>query len=53
LFSGDEIERIIAWLHEFDWGIKTGRVAPDRTSLEMLCYRCVRVRSIAGDRAAV
>ena len=52
LFSDKEIERIIAWLLEFDWGIKTGRIAPDRASIEILCYRCVKVRSIAGERAA-
>ena len=52
LFSCGEIERIIGWLLEFDRGIKTGRVAPDRKSLEMLCYRCVKVRAIAGEKAA-
>jgi DNA polymerase III delta subunit len=52
LFSCEEIERIVAWLLEFDWGIKTGRVTADRKSLEMLCYRCVRVRAIVGETAA-
>jgi hypothetical protein len=36
---------VLGWLLDFDIGIKTGGIEPSRNTLEMLCFRIVRVRT--------
>ncbi|MBN2188811.1 MAG: hypothetical protein JW699_05110 [Chitinispirillaceae bacterium] len=52
-FSSEELERILAWLLDFDTGIKTGRVEQGKRSLQMLAYRCCAVRLLLAEGAAV
>jgi DNA polymerase III delta subunit len=51
-FSELELSMILAWLLDFDTGIKTGRIEPGRNSLEMLCFRIVRAHAAVGERKA-
>jgi DNA polymerase III delta subunit len=51
-FTSEELERILGWLLEFDHGIKTGRIDPGKQALQMLCYRCIRVRDLPQEEAA-
>ena len=38
---------IIGRLFDFDIGIKTGRIEPDRSAFELLCYRFIRAGAVA------
>ncbi len=51
-FSERELAIILSWLLEFDLGIKTGGIEPERNALEMLCFRIVRVSFAAQEREA-
>jgi DNA polymerase III delta subunit len=51
-FTAEELERIIAWLLEFDYGIKTGRIEAKEQTLQMLCFRIVKVRALVWEGAA-
>jgi len=44
-FSERELSMVLGWLLDFDIGIKTGGIEPSRNTLEMLCFRIVRVRT--------
>ena len=52
-FTGEELAAVLSWLVEFDAGVKTGRVAPEQSSLQMLCYRIVRARQVLQERHEV
>jgi DNA polymerase III delta subunit len=51
-FTADELERILAWLLDYDMGIKTGRIGQDKKSLQMLAYRCCNARTIIREGGA-
>ena len=44
-FTEEELAKIFKWLLDFDVGSKTGKFEPTRQSLQLLCYRIVRVRA--------
>jgi DNA polymerase III delta subunit len=51
-FSERELALILTWLLEFDLGIKTGGIEPERNALEMLCFRIVRASTAAREQEA-
>jgi DNA polymerase III delta subunit len=45
-FSDKELKTILRLLLDFDVGVKTGRVNPDRHAVQLLCYRIVRSKEL-------
>lgn len=50
-FTTGELSRILAWLLEFDTGFKTGRFEPTEQAMQLLCYKIIRIRTLAKDGA--
>ena len=50
-FSDSELSQILAWLLEFDTGFKTGRFEATEQALQLLCYKIIRIRTLAKDGA--
>jgi len=46
LFTDDQLKRVLRWLHAYDIGVKTGRVQPDKASLQLVCYTIVRAGAL-------
>ena len=51
VFSDEELVGIFTMLLDFDIGVKTGRVEPSATALQMLCYKLIRGRALLKDGA--
>ena len=51
-FSAAELAAVLSWLLEFDVGIKTGAIGDSAASLQLLCYRIIRVKSLIAEGAA-
>jgi DNA polymerase III delta subunit len=45
-FTGEQLRHIFSWLERFDVGVKTGTVKPTKQSVELLCYRIIRVAEL-------
>jgi DNA polymerase III delta subunit len=45
-FTDDQLKQVLRCLHAYDIGIKTGRIEPDKASLQLLCYKIVRVGAL-------
>lgn len=50
-FSDRELSQIIRWLLDFDTGFKTGRFPPTMQSMQLLCYKIIRIRNLTKDGA--
>jgi DNA polymerase-3 subunit delta len=51
-FTTAELSAVLSWLLEFDVGIKTGKIEDSPASLQLLCYRIIRVKSLIAEGAA-
>jgi hypothetical protein len=50
-YSTGELSQILAWLLEFDTGFKTGKFEPTEQAMQLLCYKIIRIRTLAKDGA--
>ena len=50
-FSDKELSQILAWLLAFDTGFKTGKFEATEQALQLLCYKIIRIRTLAKDGA--
>ena len=48
-FKFDELKLIFRWLLEFDSGVKTGKIDPSQYTVQMLCFKIIRISELIGD----
>ncbi|NLD99295.1 MAG: DNA polymerase III subunit delta [Fibrobacter sp.] len=51
-FTDKELKLIMAWLLDFDTGIKTGRIDGSQQEVQLLCFKIARVTELARDGIA-
>lgn len=48
-YTDRELKQILAWLLEFDVGIKTGRLASSRQEVELFCFKLLRITELVQE----
>lgn len=48
-YTDRELKQILAWLLEFDFGIKTGRLASSRQEVELFCFKLLRITELVQE----